>query len=83
MNGADAGAPSATRVPVGQCDKPLCAYYRVQFDRALVEMLKLRLEVADGPRARVRELEATVERQNATIADRNARIRSLEKKVSA
>lgn len=50
---------------------PLCDYYAAQFDRALAEMLELRLQVVDGPRVRVRELEQQLERANCRIAELN------------
>jgi hypothetical protein len=54
---------------------PLCWYTRRQFDRLVAELLETRLQVADGPRHRVAELEATVAKQNAKIAALNARSR--------
>ena len=60
------------------CPLPLCMYRAAQLDRALLEMLQLRLEVADGPRARVLELEAALCRANQTIAARNSEIEKLK-----
>jgi hypothetical protein len=51
----------------------LCSYYEAQYHRVLAEMLELRLQVVDGPRVRVRELEDTVERLNRKIAELNRR----------
>lgn len=62
-----------------ECANPLCVYRARQLDRALVEMLQLRLQVADGPRARVKELEATVCTLNARLATKNAEIENLRK----
>lgn len=45
-----------------------------QLDYALAEVLETRLQVADGPRVRVRELEAAVCRLNETIARLNKQI---------
>lgn len=64
-----------------ECSDPLCVYRSQQLDRALVEMLQLRLEVADGPRARVKELEATVCTLNARVAKQNAEIETLRKQA--
>jgi hypothetical protein len=50
---------------------PLCDYYQDQYHRALAEMLELRLQVADGPRSRIRELEANLAKANAKIANNN------------
>lgn len=65
---------------MSQC--PLCEYREQQMLRALAEVLDLRLQVADGPRSRVRELEAIVERQNETIRSLNARIPRNRKRAS-
>lgn len=61
------------------CDKPLCLYRAAQLNRAYAEMLELRLQVADGPRARVVELEGQLERANRAIAERNTEIEKLRK----
>lgn len=53
----------------------LCDYYREQLERLQDEVLRLRLEVADGPRARVRELETQLARANSTITEQNQRLR--------
>lgn len=52
----------------------LCRYYEAQYHRALADALELRLQVADGPRVRVRELEVALERANSRIASLNAEI---------
>jgi hypothetical protein len=54
---------------------PTCAYCRGQLERLQEETLRLRLDVADGPRTRVRELEIQLERANSTITDLNQRLR--------
>ena len=64
------------------CNLPLCMYRAAQLDRALTELLALRLEVADGPRARVRELEQTVASLNRTIAARNAELEKQGRRAS-
>jgi hypothetical protein len=51
-----------------------CAYLEGQLERARDELLQARLEVADGPRRRVRELEGHLEQANRTIAELNARL---------
>jgi hypothetical protein len=41
-----------------------CPLLEAQYDRLLVELLEARLDVADGPRARVLELERNLARAN-------------------
>ena len=53
------------------CSDPLCVYRAQQLDRLMGEVHLLRLQVADGPRARVLELEHTVRLLNERIADMN------------
>jgi hypothetical protein len=52
-------------------DCALCVYLGEQLERAQVEVLELRLQVVDGPRVRVRELERTVEILNGRLAAHN------------
>ena len=52
---------------------PFCAWSQQQMERAFAEVLELRLQVADGPRGRVRELEGQLKRANETIAALNGR----------
>jgi hypothetical protein len=55
--------------PAPEC--ALCHYLSLQVERLGVEVLELRLQVADGPRARVQELERNLARANALIAQHN------------
>ena len=57
--------------PAPECG--LCAYLAVQLERAQVEVMELRLQVVDGPRSRVRELERTVEILNGRLAAHNGK----------
>jgi hypothetical protein len=47
---------------------PSCEFWESQYHRALAEVLEARLDVADGPRARVRELERNLARANTVTA---------------
>ena len=51
----------------------LCGYYEAQYHRVIAECLELRLQVVDGPRVRVRELEAQLARANRVIAGLNGK----------
>lgn len=53
----------------------LVRYFNRRCNDLTVENLELRLQVADGPRTRVRELEMTVEKLNAKLAGQNRRNR--------
>ncbi len=53
---------------------PHCAYLSVQVERLQDEALALRLQVADGPRARVLDLERQLARANEMIGSLNARL---------
>lgn len=57
----------------GKPECPLCCYLQAQNDRLMTECARLRVEVADGPRARVRELESALERVNAQLARHNGK----------
>ena len=49
----------------------LVRYLNGRCDRLATELLEARTQTADGPRARIMELEAMVERLNLRLADRN------------
>ena len=53
----------------------LVRYLNGRCDRLATELLEARVQVADGPRGRVRELELTVARLNQKIAELNGRRR--------
>ena len=60
--------------PDAQCPKPLCRYQAEQLDRAMAENLELRAATADGPRARVRELEGLLAAANGRIGELQRRL---------
>jgi hypothetical protein len=53
----------------------LLRYFSRRCNDLTVQNLELRLQIAEGPRHRVRELELTVERLNRKIAELNGRRR--------
>jgi hypothetical protein len=57
--------------PAPECS--LCAYLSQQLERVQADLLETRLQVADGPRGRVQELERNLAEVNARLAQHNGR----------